>query len=278
MARMSEHYGEHVVGFIDFLGFSQLVQRMDRDPTLIDDIYAILSRLDEEEEGQGFGHLIQMGVADVSVVSDSIFFSLSMDKWSKLGGGREPAWAYLTTLEAIYYLQRYLLKRGIITRGGVAVGSLLHHQNVIFGPALVRAYRLESQLALFPRVIIDPPVLERFAASVAASGREAFMDTLTHRMNSITKRDADGLIFIDYLHAHAMAIERDIGSLFEDIRAEIDQALVSAGSNIHVFQKVCWLANYYNESLTRLTSEDNGADISVLAAAEPIQITPARAF
>ena len=108
MARISEQYGEHVVGFIDFLGFSQLVQRMDRDPTLIDDIYAIISRLDEEEEDQGFAYPIQMGVADVSVVSDSIFFSISMDKWSKFGGGREPAWAYLTILEAVFHLQRYL--------------------------------------------------------------------------------------------------------------------------------------------------------------------------
>jgi hypothetical protein len=275
MTRISEQYGKHVVAFIDILGFAQLVERMERDPTLIDDVYTVLSRVHEEEVAQGFGYPIQMGVANVSVVSDSIFFSISMDKWSKFMGGRDPAWAYLTTLESIFYLQRYLLKRGILTRGGVAVGSLLHYQNVIFGPALVRAYRLESQLALFPRVIVDPPVLDQFAATLAASGREFLMETFPYRMDSITRRDADGLIFIDYLHVDAMAVESDIVSLFKDIRVQIDQALVSARSDARVSQKVAWLANYYNKSLARLISEDIGVDTSVLAATEPIQVAPA---
>lgn len=223
---------------------------MDRDPLIIDRVYEVLAHVHKEEVSEGFGDWVGEGLAKLTVVSDSIFFSIAIDDWCRSSPGKDEAWACLATLESVFWLQRYLLKRGILTRGGVALGRLLHHDNVIFGPALVRAYRLESQLALFPRVIVDPPVLESITMPAATH-----VSSFPLRLASLTRRDVDGLTHIDYLHFDASEIENNMASLFGELRHEIGVALAASRSDTKVFQKVAWLANYFNKSLRRMVSE-----------------------
>src|SRR5947207_13388238 len=52
-------------------------------------------------------------------------------------------------------LQLGLLATGIFTRGGIAKGRLHHTDKVVFGPAMLEAYRLESSISRFPRVLVD---------------------------------------------------------------------------------------------------------------------------
>lgn len=262
---ISDYYGEHVIAFIDILGFADLVQRMDKSPSLIDSVYEVLSRVHKEEISEQFGDWIREGLANLTLASDSIFLSIGIDAWSRSGTHRDVAWACLATLESIFWLQRYLLKRGVLTRGGVAFGSLLHHDNVIFGPALVRAYRLESQLALFPRAIIDAPVLNYVATAEPSTHFE-----FPSRLNSLTRRDVDGLVYVDYLHFNAMSVENEprMAALFGEVRQNIVVALEAARSDVRIFQKVAWLANYFNASLCRLISEG----ISGVSSVEQIEV------
>lgn len=44
------------------------------------------------------------------------------------------------------------LKRAVI----VTVGDLLHTERHLVSPAMVKAYELESKVAKFPRVLLDP--------------------------------------------------------------------------------------------------------------------------
>ncbi len=57
-----------------------------------------------------------------------------------------------------------LLDLGVLVGGGVSFGPLYHDASVVFGPALVEAYHLESDCAKFPRVIGSDAV---FSASQA---------------------------------------------------------------------------------------------------------------
>jgi hypothetical protein len=45
---------------------------------------------------------------------------------------------------------------GMFIRGGVTIGELVHEDRVVFGPALNRAYYLESSLANNPVLLLDP--------------------------------------------------------------------------------------------------------------------------
>jgi len=47
---------------------------------------------------------------------------------------------------------RDLLTQGFLTRGGVTVGHLCHVENMIFGPALIEAVKLERE-AIYPRLL-----------------------------------------------------------------------------------------------------------------------------
>ncbi len=53
-----------------------------------------------------------------------------------------------------------LLHLGFLTRGAIVVGELYHRDNVILGPALLEAHKIESKEAFYPRIIVSQEVLE----------------------------------------------------------------------------------------------------------------------
>src|SRR5262249_8589289 len=55
-----------------------------------------------------------------------------------------------------------LLAKGLLIRGGIAKGPLYHDDSIVFGPALIEAYQLETGVAKFPRVILSRDVYADF--------------------------------------------------------------------------------------------------------------------
>src|SRR5260370_5397384 len=51
---------------------------------------------------------------------------------------------------------------GFLMRGGVTVGDVIHEDEAVFGPGLNRAYYLESKIATYPRIMLDPLCMEEF--------------------------------------------------------------------------------------------------------------------
>lgn len=51
-----------------------------------------------------------------------------------------------------------LFNAGYIVRGGIAVGDVFFDDMSFFGPAVDRAYELESKMAVTPRILIDPAI------------------------------------------------------------------------------------------------------------------------
>ena len=51
-----------------------------------------------------------------------------------------------------------LLTEGLLIRGAVAKGPLYHKQSVMFGPALLDAYGLETNVAMYPRIVLSREV------------------------------------------------------------------------------------------------------------------------
>jgi hypothetical protein len=119
----------------------------------------------------------------------------------------EPIVALWSVLLAVAGLFPYLLGNGIVARGGIEVGMLLTlDDDDVYGPAIERAYHLESEVAQYPRVCVGDELLNYLteveqqpmhhpsamaAASVARSCR------------SLIASDTDGMPVIDYLGAGA---------------------------------------------------------------------------
>ena len=62
------------------------------------------------------------------------------------------------------------LKMGFLCRGGIASGFLFHEENVVFGPAMIEAYQLESSEAICPRIILSKEV-ETYTSSMTGGER-----------------------------------------------------------------------------------------------------------
>jgi hypothetical protein len=53
-----------------------------------------------------------------------------------------------------------LLRAGFLTRGAVVLGKLHHCDNVIFGPALLKAVAIEEREAFYPRILVSADVVD----------------------------------------------------------------------------------------------------------------------
>jgi hypothetical protein len=84
----------------------------------------------------------------VSTFSDNVVISL------------KPGKIVASLLLALATMVLATASRGFYIRGGVAVGDIIHDDEIVFGPGLNRAYELESKLAKFPRVVVDQAVLD----------------------------------------------------------------------------------------------------------------------
>ncbi len=59
-------------------------------------------------------------------------------------------------------LAGWLLREGILSRGGVAVGTVHHDSQRLFGEGLLSAYGLERQQAVYPRIVIADSLVDLF--------------------------------------------------------------------------------------------------------------------
>ena len=93
------------------------------------------------------------------------------------------------------------LKNGFIARGAITHGDLFYdnERNIWFGPAMNRAYFLESKKARFPRVIIDP----EYAEDLFSFNENKYRNNSLQRMvnGEILCRDTDGFMYLNYLNS-----------------------------------------------------------------------------
>lgn len=109
-----------------------------------------------------------------------------------------------------------LLKEKIIFRGGVSYGDAYvdKKRSMFFGSAVNKAYKLESEVAIHPRVIIDEFVATRVVENIttvkykiAANTPEyvpfiamGIMPQMPYTGDGIVEEDIDGQYVFNYLH------------------------------------------------------------------------------
>lgn len=144
-------YEERYILFIDILGFGELIQKSVTDVEVQKFIHDILtSNIGDSMKNYIANEKGLVGVVandfKVTSFSDSIVVSIKADT------------NQLNFIFYIMHLVTMLMEIGIFLRGGVSKGMLFHSDNTVFGPALNKAYELESTKSKYPRVIIDPEI------------------------------------------------------------------------------------------------------------------------
>lgn len=135
-------YERKVVAFYDILGWRAEIESAGADPKKIGDLRRLILQ---------HSRMLRLPVkspVNVSTFSDNIVISSIPHKDVTPYFLREMAGIQLMTASM-----------GFLLRGGIAVGDIIHDEEVVFGPALNRAYELESNVAVYPRIVVDEPVL-----------------------------------------------------------------------------------------------------------------------
>jgi hypothetical protein len=209
-------YERRYIAFIDILGFSNLIMDSTKSPDILEKIFRSLETM------QAMKHINdkdKKNDSEISLFSDNIVISYLDNEYD----------AEANLIMDVMYLQMSLYIEGVLCRGGITVGDLYHDNNKIFGPAMVRAYELESKYANYPRIIVD--------------------DCLTSGGSFFTT-DFDGIRFIDTLtnFCDLFYLEENIYDLYSKIDRGIKECIKTPVNNIGVKSKISWLENYVNHS------------------------------
>jgi hypothetical protein len=174
-------YQQRLVLFLDFLGFRDIIKDSEENPGKISSVVAAIDHIKQVTDEREFypdQHVTQF--------SDSLVVSYPILDRS----------AVLELLIDIGFCVVDLVGRGFLVRGAVTAGPLLHTDSHLFGPAMVRAYEMESEHAKHPRVIVDESI---FDIASAAHALHHTPDEERAYVQGLVKKDMDGWPFIEYV-------------------------------------------------------------------------------
>lgn len=166
------------------------------------------------------------GNAVMTQFSDSLVISVEDDRH-----GRD------ALNNALFVLTSSLIEFGFLFRGGVAKGDLFHDGSLVFGPAFIDAYELESKTASTPRVILSKELSAEWDG-VETSGAEPWIPS------------TDGYLFFNFLPPFMGNPIFTNGQLWQSrlgpIRGLILKIARDKNCSEAVFAKYVWLASYFD--------------------------------
>lgn len=240
-------YKKSILTFIDILGFGSLVEN-EADPGKIAEILSLLSASSKPDE-----ETAKIFEIDYLTFSDSTVRSLHINSETnkKYHGG-----ILFHELNELVHAQANMVDKGQFIRGGITIGDIFIDGATVFGPAIVRAYRLESEFAVFPRIVIDPAVFEEFESSELLRNQKHSMEEERKFISNLVRRDLDGLYFVDYMKG--MLQDLDEGEepdyLLTHKHRIVDAAKAHKGFN-KVAAKLLWMATYHNSVIKELDDD-----------------------
>lgn len=250
------NYENRVTAFIDILGFKDLlsgtVQKGEDNPEKIQEIFdaykSIREVWDLDKSETSFSKDIPKDSKRISTFSDCLVISFKADEKSEI----------FSTLIEIKWMIMRLIYRGILCRGAVTYGKLIHTDEVLFGPALAEAYILESKAALYPRVILDRDIIE-LAGKATHSGNTT--EEEKNYVESLLEKDSDGMYYIDYFSKAQSELndpEYDLPEYMAKIGEKIRKGLMGSSSVYKADLKVKyrWMKERYNKMIDDAQNPD----------------------
>lgn len=161
-------------------------------------------------------------------------------------------------LYALLHAQAELIDYGILIRGGICYDDIHIYDDKVFGPGLIKAYELESKFAIYPRIILDPEVIQEFNNYLQEFlEKHKFEDSNAEIIKNLLKQGDDGMWFLNY--AEAIDGEFDENEMYPIFLKRHHDIIVEKSANFQALNsahsKYIWLANYHNNIITNLNSE-----------------------
>ena len=232
-------YKDSIVVFLDLLGFSNTVKNSKEDS--IKNIFDLVFYIKAWNTSNGENKFIEKKdfiyedflndkVVDYKKIQKELqisFFSDSMVITFPYSNDELQIKLFLIIRALSYFISKIAMQNFFV-RGGISIGKMFHEDNIYFGPAYLEAHRLESKVAIYPRVI--------------------FSENLKQKVKEIpyTKESKDGLVHVDWIYflekqekSNIIARFSNLPSL-QNITNIVNQNIMST-KNIKVLTKYIWL-------------------------------------
>jgi hypothetical protein len=226
----SLQYQDRLVAFLDILGWKQAVLSEGNH------VVKMLGKILAQMQGvtSHFNSLRNLVSEDqkwpgdpvMTQFSDCLVFSAESNSH-----GREALENALSILTSNLMQFRFLL------RGGITRGQLFHDSGLVYGPALIKAYELENELALYPRVILSNELSLEWESRGIRRGTPWI-------------KDFDGYLFFNFLPPFMGSPFFTDQKLWQSRLTPIRELILSKASDPDcdekVYAKYAWLAYYFD--------------------------------
>ncbi len=226
-----QQYRKHMVGYLDLLG-ARRDMKSDCDGEYLRTVYRCFAIAEK------FADAMCETVDEpfrTKIFSDNIIVALPCTELDS-SSNNNPVIAFNRITTIIGALQRNLLEHNILSRGSITYGDLYIDSLMVFGEALIKAYELESGVAIFPRVIFSKQAQE-FDVKLEFEGETVSTNQL--------RKDSDKLFFLDYLN---FPKDNSIQSLAANSMHWVADRL-NDENDIRILQKLSWHINYLESIL-----------------------------
>jgi hypothetical protein len=214
--------------YLDVLGFRQKIK--DNDFIFLKNY---LSTLDSEL--QDIDKNPRMNEFELKIFTDNLVFGYP---WNDVYGEGELG----TIFDILAHIQVSFALSDVFFRGAIALSNLYMDENVVFGPSLVEAYNLETEMAIYPRIILSKNVI-----TVIKKHTNYYADPKKSPQYTEYLKDIDGLYFVNYLQ---IIIDRydcvEVLKILTKHKDVIVKNLTQHTHNYKLWNKYAWSANYHN--------------------------------
>ena len=261
-------YEDRYIAFLDILGFTSFIQKSLDNPDAQRNINEALTSIYISQpfkwlvdpEGKHLNLPQSSDGIRTYVFSDNILVSAPLT----------PGGLNKLVNEAWKLFGNLLYSCSVLLRGAIVKGKLYDDTQIVYGPGLIDALKKESEVAYYPRVVLDAEVAKTYIAYANdnKSGipvREydpTYGKEIALILNAIPiKEDVDGISFIDVLSCYPTWLEKydpamDKRSLLTHQKwlscmKSFIEGNLEAQQDEKIKMKYVWLKNYLNLSLDK---------------------------
>jgi len=141
----------HLIAYFDILGYENIVNNLQEseEQELITDIKTIIIKLYKMKR------ILQEGfVIKTYSFSDNFLITMKIDDKENF---LEEFYFLVELLQEIQY--EIVINHGLLIRGGLVKGQLYTGKNFVFGKGLIQVCKIERDIAIFPRIVVDKKLL-----------------------------------------------------------------------------------------------------------------------
>ncbi|KTD49593.1 hypothetical protein Lrub_0692 [Legionella rubrilucens] len=227
-----EKYEDRFVVFVDILGWKSKIKESEENPSLVGELSRCLYSIKEYHKYHEISNQLKISNIQVSQFSDSIFMSAKPDNDFSL----IELESFLN--QSIWMLVNLLLGQNLLFKGAISFGKVVHNSDIVFGPALNRAYLLHENYKR-PRIILDPDLIERLNLSASITGSR-IVDGDQKIYKKTFRMDDDNVFFYDFLQPLIPSKAPDLKRVKDMISQSVNH------EDEGVKNKYIWLSQYYD--------------------------------